>query len=225
MTEKLTAMSLHHFPETNFKIPVAKQKMVCYNIYCCQKNGPVAQLGERSVRIREVKGSNPSRSTRPSLDAIRVPGSAFSLPCRPRRCLVSILSMLHSRKPRRASRVRGFYFVYGFALASIADIYFVNTFHRQVAAPKKRISLLWGRFVFCPRFIKGIVFVNFFQVELGFRCRFGRRVPVAHNQGADRSGNEERCSYALHWGATPDFAFQAQFFLSCRKQMRFFQRF
>ena len=25
--------------------------------------GPVAQLGERSVRIREVKGSNPSRST------------------------------------------------------------------------------------------------------------------------------------------------------------------
>ena len=24
--------------------------------------GPVAQLGERSVRIREVKGSNPSRS-------------------------------------------------------------------------------------------------------------------------------------------------------------------
>src|SRR5699024_7208045 len=28
------------------------------------KFGPVAQLGERSVRIREVKGSNPSRSTR-----------------------------------------------------------------------------------------------------------------------------------------------------------------
>ena len=27
------------------------------------KYGPVAQLGERSVRIREVKGSNPSRST------------------------------------------------------------------------------------------------------------------------------------------------------------------
>ena len=26
--------------------------------------GPVAQLGERSVRIREVKGSNPSRSTK-----------------------------------------------------------------------------------------------------------------------------------------------------------------
>ena len=25
--------------------------------------GPIAQLGERSVRIREVKGSNPSRST------------------------------------------------------------------------------------------------------------------------------------------------------------------
>ena len=28
---------------------------------CCY--GPIAQLGERSVRIREVKGSNPSRST------------------------------------------------------------------------------------------------------------------------------------------------------------------
>ncbi len=27
------------------------------------KYGPIAQLGERSVRIREVKGSNPSRST------------------------------------------------------------------------------------------------------------------------------------------------------------------
>ena len=27
------------------------------------KNGPVAQLGERSVRIREVVGSNPFRST------------------------------------------------------------------------------------------------------------------------------------------------------------------
>ena len=30
--------------------------------------GPVAQLGERSVRIREVKGSNPSRSTKRALD-------------------------------------------------------------------------------------------------------------------------------------------------------------
>lgn len=30
------------------------------------KYGPIAQLGERSVRIREVKGSNPSRSTRRS---------------------------------------------------------------------------------------------------------------------------------------------------------------
>ena len=28
------------------------------------KYGPIAQLGERSVRIREVKGSNPSRSTK-----------------------------------------------------------------------------------------------------------------------------------------------------------------
>ena len=34
--------------------------------------GPVAQLGERSVRIREVKGSNPSRST--NLIAGRTPG-------------------------------------------------------------------------------------------------------------------------------------------------------
>ena len=42
----------------------------CYNKYrrqgrCLwrQKYGPVAQLGERSVRIREVVGSNPFRST------------------------------------------------------------------------------------------------------------------------------------------------------------------
>ena len=32
--------------------------------------GPVAQLGERSVRIREVKGSNPSRSTRKGREII-----------------------------------------------------------------------------------------------------------------------------------------------------------
>ena len=46
---------------------------VLYPVYCaCRlvaqprhapKYGPIAQLGERSVRIREVKGSNPSRST------------------------------------------------------------------------------------------------------------------------------------------------------------------
>ncbi len=39
----------------------------CYNITRRWRKaalyGPVAQLGERSVRIREVKGSNPSRST------------------------------------------------------------------------------------------------------------------------------------------------------------------
>ena len=30
---------------------------------CKARNGPVAQLGERSVRIRKVSGSSPLRST------------------------------------------------------------------------------------------------------------------------------------------------------------------
>ena len=37
---------------------------VCIKIGKSGTYGPVAQLGERSVRIREVKGSNPSRSTK-----------------------------------------------------------------------------------------------------------------------------------------------------------------
>ena len=38
--------------------------------------GPVAQLGERSVRIREVKGSNPSRSIK-NKTSCRVPAGRF----------------------------------------------------------------------------------------------------------------------------------------------------
>ena len=38
-----------------------KLYLMGYNV---QGNGPVAQLGERSVRIREVVGSNPFRSTK-----------------------------------------------------------------------------------------------------------------------------------------------------------------
>ena len=36
----------------------------CFKLDKAVTHGPVAQLGERCVRIAEVKGSNPSRSTR-----------------------------------------------------------------------------------------------------------------------------------------------------------------
>lgn len=36
----------------------------CFKLYKVLRYGPVAQLGERCVRIAEVKGSNPSRSTK-----------------------------------------------------------------------------------------------------------------------------------------------------------------
>ena len=42
----------------------------CYNFL--QRNGLVAQLGERCVRNAEVKGSNPSRSTSGRLPLRRV---------------------------------------------------------------------------------------------------------------------------------------------------------
>ena len=35
----------------------------CFKLDRAVTHGPVAQLGERCVRIAEVKGSNPSRST------------------------------------------------------------------------------------------------------------------------------------------------------------------
>ena len=49
----------------------------CGRLFKSEKFGPVAQLGERSVRIREVKGSNPSRST----NSLRrfLPAGAFLL--------------------------------------------------------------------------------------------------------------------------------------------------
>lgn len=40
---------------------------VDYNV---KEHGPVAQLGERSVRIREVEGSNPFESTTKSREII-----------------------------------------------------------------------------------------------------------------------------------------------------------
>ena len=41
------------------------------------KYGPIAQLGERSVRIREVKGSNPSRSIK-NKTSCRISAGRFS---------------------------------------------------------------------------------------------------------------------------------------------------
>ena len=54
-----------------------------------RKFGPIAQLGERSVRIREVEGSNPFRSTTdrevalssfPVFSFMRTPGTAILYP-------------------------------------------------------------------------------------------------------------------------------------------------
>ena len=52
-----------------------------------RRNGPVAQLGERSVRIREVKGSNPSRSTRTEIAAVKT-AAVFLLTRKPQAMLV-----------------------------------------------------------------------------------------------------------------------------------------
>ena len=49
--------------EKTKSIFVDKQRQKEYNLTA---NGPVAQLGERSVRIRKVMGSNPTGSTRKS---------------------------------------------------------------------------------------------------------------------------------------------------------------
>ena len=40
-------------------------------IYNFGERGPVAQLGERSVRIRKVMGSNPTGSTKNKVRAVR----------------------------------------------------------------------------------------------------------------------------------------------------------
>ena len=51
---------------TRFTSPISKFKSMAGNLFGSQPDqlyGPVAQLGARSVRIREVEGSNPFRST------------------------------------------------------------------------------------------------------------------------------------------------------------------
>lgn len=61
---------IHHFPPFinitfHFFQKGALQPLnLCYNVRVPIRKGPVAQLGARSVRIREVVGSNPIRSTR-----------------------------------------------------------------------------------------------------------------------------------------------------------------
>ena len=51
--------------KTDFpKNQIDKSSLTPYNMYCF---GPVAQLGERRVRIAEVEGSNPFGSTMKSL--------------------------------------------------------------------------------------------------------------------------------------------------------------
>ena len=47
----------------NSGFPLDISLILGYTEQVPRTHGPVAQLGERSVRIREVKGSNPSRST------------------------------------------------------------------------------------------------------------------------------------------------------------------
>lgn len=60
---------IHHFPPFinitfHFFQKGALQPLnLCYNVRVPIRKGPVAQLGARSVRIREVVGSNPIRST------------------------------------------------------------------------------------------------------------------------------------------------------------------
>ena len=50
------------------EIPLAFSRGMCIIVRYASEYGLVAQLGERSVRIREVEGSNPFRSTKQVLD-------------------------------------------------------------------------------------------------------------------------------------------------------------
>ena len=52
-----------------------KSKKMCYDNprwEISKQYGPVAQLGERTVRIRKVVGSNPFRSTKKRRDSCRL---------------------------------------------------------------------------------------------------------------------------------------------------------
>ena len=50
------------------EIPLAFLRKMCIITGYASEYGLVAQLGERSVRIREVEGSNPFRSTKKSCE-------------------------------------------------------------------------------------------------------------------------------------------------------------
>ena len=105
-----------------------------------RSHGPVAQLGERSVRIREVKGSNPSRSTTSSrtlyrsrrlfiLKAIaysfrrssfpnrtRCAGLRFGFGCRPETGGIYTVAML--QKSRMCKRSGFYLFLFYYSLRS-----------------------------------------------------------------------------------------------------------
>ena len=57
-------------------------------------SGLVAQLGERSVRIREVVGSNPIRSTKTDTAVDTIVSTAVSLFYRRKRCDCKVLSAI-----------------------------------------------------------------------------------------------------------------------------------
>ena len=59
------------------EIPLAFLREMCIITGYASEYGLVAQLGERSVRIREVEGSNPFRSTK--MKTVRKGGFHFAV--------------------------------------------------------------------------------------------------------------------------------------------------
>ena len=128
--------------------------------------GPVAQLGERTVRIRKAEGSIPfgstkrcksefggfgfcvHHSTRPGLDAICVPGPNFSFAFPPAFIADNFLSTFPSGKLPQPIRALHFCGERTFMPAFIADIFFINTSQRQTAAANTRTSLLWRAYFY-----------------------------------------------------------------------------
>ena len=74
-------------------------------------HGPVAQLGERCVRIAEVKGSNPSRSTKYEKHPVPVEGTGFFMSRISEKSPCQIFSSESGERKRKTCSLAGLMFL------------------------------------------------------------------------------------------------------------------